>query len=152
MDQKLCVLAYAREAQKCNEMAANIIRGRFEYIASKEKIDESDPDAISYRYIQRVLAEQAGMLKVTEELHIDQIQSSLKVAIARCRQAKTECENVFRKADPAHGNTRYYGVNYYADGILTAIGELHQQLHILSRVTQCENTDTGYSNTDKRAG
>ena len=136
MDQKLFILAYAHEALKCNNTASNIIRGRFEYIASKQEIDESDPDVISYRYIQRVLAEQAGMLKVSEDQPIDQIRSSLKVAIARCRQAKTECESIFRKEDPAYGNTRYYGVNYYADGILTAIGELHQQLHILQRVTQ----------------
>ena len=136
MDQKLFVLAYAEDAKRCNTKASNIIRGRFEYIASKEEIDESDPDVISYRYIQKVLAEQAGMLKVSEELHIDQIRSSLKVAITRCRQAKTECESVFRKEDPAHGNSRHYGINYYANGILTAIGELHKQLHILSRVTQ----------------
>ena len=136
MNQKLFTIAYAHEAQKCNDMAVNIIRGRFEYIASKQEIDEKDPDVISYRYIQEVLAEQAGMLKVTEDQPIEQIRSSLKVAITRCNQAKTECESIFRKEDPAYGNTRYYGVNYYADGILTAIGELHKQLHILLRVTQ----------------
>ena len=60
MDQKLFILAYVEDAKRCNTKASNIIRGRFEYIASKEAIDEKDPDVISYRYIQRGAGRTSG--------------------------------------------------------------------------------------------